>query len=40
MPDNTEITCCSWNKEEGYVAAGGKGGLVKVIKLEIADSNN
>jgi hypothetical protein len=38
MPNNAQITACSWNREQGYIAAGGVEGLVKVIKLEITES--
>ncbi len=38
MPNNAHITACSWNREQGYIAAGSIEGLVKVIKLEIMDS--
>jgi hypothetical protein len=38
MPNNAQITACSWNREQGYIAAGSVEGLVKVIKLEITDS--
>lgn len=34
MPNNTTMSCMSWNQDKGYLAAGGDGGLLKVIKLE------
>jgi WD repeat-containing protein 35 len=37
MPNNANITACSWNRKQGYVAAGSDGGLVKIIKLEMTD---
>ena len=37
MPNNAIITSCSWNRKEGYVAAGSEGGLIKIIKLEMTD---
>jgi hypothetical protein len=37
MPNNVVVTTCSWNREQGYVAAGGAEGVVKVIKLEMGE---
>lgn len=37
MPNNVAVTTCSWNREQGYVAAGGAEGVVKVIKLEMGE---
>jgi WD repeat-containing protein 35 len=37
MPNNANITSCSWNRKQGYVAAGSEAGLVKIIKLEMTD---
>ena len=37
MPNNAIITACSWNRKQGYVAAGSEGGLIKIIKLEMTD---
>ncbi len=31
------ITACSWNRKQGYVAAGSEASLVKVIKLEMTE---
>ena len=37
MPNNVVVTTCLWNREQGYVAAGGAEGVVKVIKLEMGE---
>jgi WD repeat-containing protein 35 len=40
VPDNSAISSCSWNRKEGYVAAGTEKGLVKVIKLEMLEGKD
>jgi hypothetical protein len=35
VPNNAIITACSWNKKDGFVAAGSESALIKVIKLEM-----
>lgn len=40
MPNNSQITSCSWNRKQGYVAAGTETGLIRVIKLEMTDGLN
>ena len=37
MPNETLVTKCAWNTVDGFVAAGGVDGLVKVIKLELPE---
>lgn len=39
MPGETPVTKCGWNAVDGYVSAGCADGLVKVLKLEIPESN-
>lgn len=34
IPNNTPLQCVAWNKQHGYIACGGGGGLLKVLKLE------
>ena len=34
IPNNTKLQCIGWNKDDGYIACGGDGGLLKVLKLE------
>ncbi|XP_078204572.1 WD repeat-containing protein 35 isoform X6 [Callithrix jacchus] len=34
IPDKVKLKCISWNKEQGFIACGGEGGLLKVLKLE------
>ncbi|XP_075255210.1 WD repeat-containing protein 35-like [Convolutriloba macropyga] len=34
IPNNVALKCISWNKQKGYIACGGKDGLLKVLKLE------
>ncbi|XP_071961535.1 WD repeat-containing protein 35-like isoform X2 [Antedon mediterranea] len=34
IPNNTKLRCVSWNQRQGYIACGGDGGLLKVLKLE------
>ncbi|XP_033121645.1 WD repeat-containing protein 35-like isoform X2 [Anneissia japonica] len=34
IPNNTKLRCVSWNHNQGYIACGGDGGLLKVLKLE------
>lgn len=40
VQNNSLITTSSWNKKQGYVAAGTDSGLVKVIKLEITEGKD
>lgn len=34
MPNNTKIEAVCWNKEQGWIAAGGEKGLLKILKIE------
>uniref|UniRef100_A0A4W3H1F9 WD repeat-containing protein 35 n=1 Tax=Callorhinchus milii TaxID=7868 RepID=A0A4W3H1F9_CALMI len=34
IPNNTQLRCVSWNKDQGFIACGGEDGLLKVLKLE------
>jgi WD repeat-containing protein 35 len=34
MPNNTKLQSIAWNLEQGCIACGGEGGILKVIKLE------
>lgn len=34
------LTCCSWNRTHGFVAAGCDNGVVKVIKLEMSEGSS
>ena len=38
IPNNTKLQCIGWNREDGYIACGGDGGLLKVLKLESGTS--
>jgi len=40
VPNNVPITACSWNRRQGYVAAGSEASLVKVIKLEMTEGKD
>ena len=40
MPGETPVTKCGWNAVDGYVSAGCADGLVKVLKLELPESEN
>lgn len=43
IPNAIHLKCVSWNQNQGYIACGGEGGLLKVLKLEIPkrdDENN
>uniref|UniRef100_A0A8C5M5H2 WD repeat-containing protein 35 n=1 Tax=Leptobrachium leishanense TaxID=445787 RepID=A0A8C5M5H2_9ANUR len=35
IPNNIQLKCISWNKDQGYIACGGESGLLKVLKLEM-----
>lgn len=35
IPNNTIVKGLAWNKDQGYIACGGDGGLLKVLKLDI-----
>ncbi|VDP16487.1 unnamed protein product [Soboliphyme baturini] len=39
IPNNVTLRCTAWNHKEGYIACGGDGGLLKVIKLENSGTN-
>ncbi|KAL4456550.1 hypothetical protein ABPG74_000657 [Tetrahymena malaccensis] len=34
MPNNAKIEAVCWNKEQGWIAAGGEKGILKVLKIE------
>uniref|UniRef100_A0A1Y1LSD8 Uncharacterized protein n=1 Tax=Photinus pyralis TaxID=7054 RepID=A0A1Y1LSD8_PHOPY len=34
IPNNIRVTSIAWNKEDGFIAVGGEGGLLKVLKLD------
>ncbi|GJQ65754.1 hypothetical protein Trydic_g11986 [Trypoxylus dichotomus] len=34
IPNNTRLNTLAWNKENGFIAVGGEGGLLKVLKLD------
>ena len=38
MPNDTPLTRCTWNSIDGLVSAGCIDGLVKVLKLEVPES--
>ncbi|CAF0786125.1 unnamed protein product [Didymodactylos carnosus] len=40
MPNDTPVTKCVWNAVDGYVAAGGADGLVKVLKLDLPEAGD
>jgi WD repeat-containing protein 35 len=34
IPNQVKLHCISWNRDQGWIACGGDGGLLKVLKLE------
>ncbi|KAB7497422.1 WD repeat-containing protein 35, partial [Armadillidium nasatum] len=34
IPNNVNLRCVSWNRDEGYIACGGDDGLLKVLRLD------
>nr|CCC90607.1 unnamed protein product [Trypanosoma congolense IL3000] len=34
IPSTTAVTSIAWNEEQGWLAVGGKGGLLKVLKID------
>lgn len=36
IPNQTKLHCITWNRDQGWIAAGGNDGLLKVLKLENA----
>ncbi|KAK9889399.1 hypothetical protein WA026_004673 [Henosepilachna vigintioctopunctata] len=40
IPNQTKINALAWNKEDGYIAVGGDGGLLKVLKLDSGSEND
>ena len=34
IPNGVKLSSLSWNSEQGWIACGGEGGLLKVLKLE------
>jgi WD repeat-containing protein 35 len=34
IPNGVKLRCCQWNADQGWIACGGEGGLLKVLKLE------
>ncbi|KHJ77318.1 WD domain, G-beta repeat protein [Oesophagostomum dentatum] len=38
VPGNTNLACVEWNLNTNFLASGGSGGLLKVIKLTQEDS--
>ena len=37
IPNNVKLQCLSWNKDSGYIACGGEGGLLKVCGSNTSD---
>lgn len=35
IPHQVKLSCISWNHDQGWIACGGEGGLLKVLKLEV-----
>ncbi|XP_073481441.1 WD repeat-containing protein 35 isoform X2 [Aquarana catesbeiana] len=40
IPNNIQLKCISWNKDQGYIACGGESGLLKVLKLEMQSDDS
>jgi WD repeat-containing protein 35 len=34
IPNNIRLKCIAWNQKQGYIAVGGEGGLLKVIRAD------
>ena len=34
IPNNVPLKCIAWDKESGFLACGGDGGLLKLLKLD------
>ena len=39
IPKGMKLKCCSWNTDQGWIACGGENGLLKVLKLDTAESD-
>ena len=39
IPNQIKLNCITWNRDQGWIATGGKEGLLKVLKLESAGSD-
>ncbi len=35
IPNNVKLKCLSWNTEQGWIACGGEGGLLKVCAFDV-----
>lgn len=40
IPNKVRLTSLSWNQDDGWIACGGEGGLLKVLKLDTNPSND
>lgn len=40
IPNDTLLSALSWHKSKGFIACGGEDGLLKVLKLEVAQSKD
>ena len=40
IPDSASLQCASWSSEQGWIACGGQDGLLKVLKLDPANTGN
>jgi WD repeat-containing protein 35 len=40
IPNKIRLTSLSWNQDAGWIACGGEGGLLKVLKLDTTPSND
>lgn len=40
IPNNVRLKCISWNTEQGWLAVGGEGGLLKILKLDSEKGKN
>ncbi|XP_050675727.1 WD repeat-containing protein 35 isoform X1 [Leptidea sinapis] len=40
IPKQASVTCLSWDQSSGYIAVGGQGGMLKVLKLESGGGGN
>ncbi len=40
IPNETLLSALSWHKTKGFIACGGEDGLLKVLKLEVAQNKD
>ena len=40
IPNNTLLHCIEWSNADGYIAAGGEEGMLKILKLESTNDSN